>query len=335
MIRGFLKSLPVVARHPFAFVAYLALAAVWLVTTLQVQKANSLFEAIKSLPETERLEAIKLEYKTVPKEGLSAEEWLQSQKTTFIFAGFASTLFSIIVLSAFALVRSKRPTLSHANIQSPNIGSVVGNIYITYSNEKETEHTIVDMRGVRFVTEDVSFNRALPVTSPHLDIRFTIYNSTPQKIKIYNFHTVEYHREQTIFYYGGPRIYLEITPDKPFIEQDKTFEIESQDSVSFRLRYNLRIGGGNIEVIIGIIAYYHISTGEVGKVVSDKLCLINPTQGRKMLFNGQTISPILDVENPASFSHGWAKDSAQREFDRLEVAWQQHVSIGSQTSSSG
>jgi hypothetical protein len=68
---NFLKALPVVADHPLALVGYLAVVISWLIVSLRIRKARKLFDAIKLLPEDQRLEAIKLEYKTVPRSGLS------------------------------------------------------------------------------------------------------------------------------------------------------------------------------------------------------------------------------------------------------------------------
>jgi hypothetical protein len=327
MLDNFLKALPLVARHPFSFLGYVALLAVWLITTIQIQKANKLFGALQALPEGQRLQAIQLEYRTTPREGLSAQEWLESRKMTYVFAAFGSTLFSALVVCAFAISRSTTRNVQN-NGRTLKIESITGNVFISYADEKvHAAKAVQASETVRFVTEDVTFESGLShPLSPYLVIRFTIYNDTSDKIKIFNFHTVQYSARQSVYYCGGPRCYLEISPEKPFLERDETFEIVPRENSSFKLRYKLDIGGGEIQTVLGVVAYYHTQKAETCRVVSDKLCLTNPSRRKIMLFTDKTAPSILKTDSSESFSHGWVKQAAEGELAHLREIWRRHVS---------
>jgi|GEM_PF-6681912 len=196
------------------------------------------------------------------------------------------------------------------------------NIYIKYS-ELETAVTKLDENNcdLKFVTEDSKLD------NNKLMLRFSIYNLTSEKIKIFNFKTIEYLKEQTIFYCGGPRCFLEISPEKPFIDSDSTFEIESNDSKSFKLEYSFKIGGGRIQIVCGLAAYYHKSSSGPNLITSDKLFLINPSAERIMNFDENDVSKILDTKDSNSFTFGWANSSAERMHAELKQFLMKHIHI--------
>ncbi len=308
----FLQALPIVASHPLALLGYLAVVIAWLVVALQTRKANKLFDVIKSLPPQQRLKAIELEYRTAPRSGLSAEQWLQSRKMSFIFAGFAITLFTILVLVAFALIPSSDTRASpplirgiDENVQSPVFGAVQGNVYITYQEAVTLTQPISPSTQVLFVSEDVRGDHT------GFNIRFTAYNNGESKIKIYDFKTIKYAEQQTVFYYMGPRIFLYISPENPFIGQDVTFEIEPRDSLSFNLRYEFKTDGGGIRTIFGVVAFYHTPSGESRKLKSNKLIVAQPQYSKYSFFDSETALSIFQVTDPAYLS------SFQNSFYRL------------------
>ena len=98
----FLDALPSVAGHPLALAGYAIAVGAWLIAGLKVRKANMLFRAVKDLPPADQFSALQLEYRTVPKAGLSAEQFLRSQRQNFVFAGFCVTAILLVVI--FGLV---------------------------------------------------------------------------------------------------------------------------------------------------------------------------------------------------------------------------------------
>src|SRR5262249_24540731 len=101
-------------------VAYITVIISWLIVALQTRKSTQFFNVIKNLPEADRLEALKLEYRTTPRAGLSAEQWLTSRRMNLIFAGFGITIFAIVLLLLFALTISAQ-AIGTASSPSPTI----------------------------------------------------------------------------------------------------------------------------------------------------------------------------------------------------------------------
>lgn len=157
-----------------------------------------------------------------------------------------------------------------------------------------------------------------------LVIRFSIYNRGTDKNKIYDFQTVEYDRKHLVLYSGGGRDVLDISADKPFIEQDRTFEINPKDSISFRLNYKYHLEGGGIQIVVGVIAYFHTMSGELGVVKSDKLYLMEPPHKKVFAFDEQTVDSILDTQTTDSFLYGYTESFAKREHERLVKILAEH-----------
>jgi hypothetical protein len=130
----FLKALTVAARSPLAMVGYLAALTAWLVVALTTKRASLLFRTIRSLSEADRLHAIELEYKTKPRSGLSAEQWIRSRVHLYIFAGFAITCFLLLTLVSYAIwlkAHSSQETIKnnvsieHSTINQPGVVGII------------------------------------------------------------------------------------------------------------------------------------------------------------------------------------------------------------------
>lgn len=103
-VSGFLKALPTVAGSPLAFVGYLVIIIAWATTSVLSRRTNRLFKSIGKLPEKDRVEAIKLEYRTVPRAGVTAGEWLQGKQATYRLVRLGAivvVLLAILGLSAY------------------------------------------------------------------------------------------------------------------------------------------------------------------------------------------------------------------------------------------
>jgi hypothetical protein len=98
----FLKALPTVASSPLAFIGYLIVVIAWVVTSIMSRRSSQLFKAIKDLPEKDKLAAIKLEYKTIPRAGVTAKEWLQAKSATYNLIRFGALVVVLLVVIGLA-----------------------------------------------------------------------------------------------------------------------------------------------------------------------------------------------------------------------------------------
>ena len=85
-----LEILSLVSNSPLSLFALVILSIAAFITKLQLGKAKKLFARLRDLPERQRLEAIKLEYRTVPKH--STKTFLESKKISFRLAYYVCTL---------------------------------------------------------------------------------------------------------------------------------------------------------------------------------------------------------------------------------------------------
>ncbi|MEH2530793.1 hypothetical protein V1277_002831 [Bradyrhizobium sp. AZCC 1588] len=89
VIAAFLRAIPSAAASPLAFIAYLATVVAWGVIAYRVNRFRELMRHIKTLPEKDRLPAIKAEMGVVDvPEGLTGEQYLRKRIHTFVFVGW-------------------------------------------------------------------------------------------------------------------------------------------------------------------------------------------------------------------------------------------------------
>src|SRR5262245_36648095 len=84
-ISDFLLNLRIVAASPYAFAAYVGVAAAWTYTTVARHRLDRIAQLFKDLPPDDRIRMIMREYSTVPRSGLSAEQWIVSRRHTLFF----------------------------------------------------------------------------------------------------------------------------------------------------------------------------------------------------------------------------------------------------------
>jgi len=156
--------------------------------------------------------------------------------------------------------------------------------------EVQTENVeFVNVEHLRFVTEDVRFTNIdddrhgdSNLLKQTLEIRFTIYNNSEFEINISNFQVVVYKEYRSIFLSSRLRRIVNITPENPFIMQNIVYSVAPKDSEYFLLRYRNTVGNGIMSSadVVGVLVYYHSSSGDVGKLKSEKLLLLdfNPSE---------------------------------------------------------
>jgi hypothetical protein len=158
------------------------------------------------------------------------------------------------------------------------------NFYTQYYQAKNqnSNANFLPSKSLKFVTEDArfanidvkTFNDNTSLLEQTLEIRFTIYNNTDSKIKIFNFQCVIYLADWIELNEG--RTIIDISPENPFILQNITYDIEPQQSKSFLIKFTAKISDGVpfLNNVLGVLVYYHSPTGEIGKIKSDNLLFV-------------------------------------------------------------
>lgn len=93
---AFLKAIPGAAASPLALIAYLATLLAWVFIAYRVNRFRELMKRIGSLPESDRIKAIKAElgFIDVP-EGLTGEQYLRKRIHTFVFIGWLAACATV------------------------------------------------------------------------------------------------------------------------------------------------------------------------------------------------------------------------------------------------
>jgi hypothetical protein len=241
--------------------------------------------------------------------------------------------------------RSDKGSDHQATVQSPSgqvviggnvsghgtvIGQVVGNVYVQYEAAKSEAATATSSRSLILITEDVRVakNANLP---DDLVIRFSIYNRSKTAVKIYDFKTIEYTQMRQLRFFAPPepgdpprRYNLEIAPGKPFIEEDKTFDVPPGQNLSFHLTFRMFYDLRDSQAVLGVIAYANDETGARYKIKSDHLFLVSPSYGTAASFD----------QDPNSMKEALSVNRQKRCYSALESGqtrceWEQAIdSIG-------
>lgn len=133
-----LRALRYAAGSPLAFVAYLFVVASWVVIAVFVNRDQNLLKNLKSLPERDRLAALKVQLGYVPVEGgLSAEQYLRSRLHKYYLVAFIVFCMALLALSAIAFSyrspvspTTTNPTPNQTSNQTttgPNSPNIIGN----------------------------------------------------------------------------------------------------------------------------------------------------------------------------------------------------------------
>jgi hypothetical protein len=166
-------------------------------------------------------------------------------------------------------------------VQPGIVGTVVGNVYVTYQQAKtDAAPSAIQLSDLKFTTDDVGIDEARTT----LAIRFSVFNSTPSDISIFDMKCVEYTRGHHFRMFETPRAgeparryELLIDTAHPFINRDETIPILANGSRSFHVDLRVFPDINLTEVTFGVVIYYHDRTGNIGKLKSDKLYFALPT----------------------------------------------------------
>jgi hypothetical protein len=294
-LQSFLNALPSVAGHPLALIGYLALIIAWVVVTLQTHKINQAATLIKDLPDADKATTLKDILGVELRKGLSADKYLKSRKMQFIFIAFCLTLAAIVIIILFTIAG-----------MSQSGGSVqIGSIYLRYDSPQArvsldstpsvgTGMVLEKADTVELTPEANSENANESINELSLDILFSIYNNTNEKITIYDLQTVEYSRYEIIPASSIRRESLVVSPTNPFSNQDTTYQIETSNTASFRLRYTLQASQRTTILIFGLVVYYHNPSLQQNRIISNNLIYLESSPG-------EISSPFLiDINTPPS-----------------------------------
>lgn len=100
-----LKGLGEAAKSPLAFVAYVFVVLTWAAIVWKEARIKNLSKSLALLPEGKRLEALKLEYKLLPKNGLSPGEFLTHERRRYYFLAFGISIVALLLIATLAIYR--------------------------------------------------------------------------------------------------------------------------------------------------------------------------------------------------------------------------------------
>lgn len=101
-----IKGLSEAAKSPLSYVAYIVIAVAWAAITWKEARIKNITKALSLLPEGKRLEALKLEYKLIPKAGLSSQEFLRHERKKYYFLAFGISIIAILIVATLGIYRS-------------------------------------------------------------------------------------------------------------------------------------------------------------------------------------------------------------------------------------
>ena len=136
-LRSALASLPSVATHPLALVAYIVVIIAWVLIAWRVKRNKNLLSHLDKLPDSDRLQALQSEMGNISlKEGLSADQYLKSRIHFYYFLGFAILCLMTVIIFVVSAVMGKEGegtanvdvslydeplNLSEGHIEEPNV----------------------------------------------------------------------------------------------------------------------------------------------------------------------------------------------------------------------
>lgn len=100
------KGLSEAAKSPLSYVAYMFIVIAWAAITWKESRIKNITNALSLLPEEKRLEALKLEYKLIPKSGLSSSEFLKHERKRYYFLAFAISVIAMLIVATLGIYRS-------------------------------------------------------------------------------------------------------------------------------------------------------------------------------------------------------------------------------------
>jgi tetratricopeptide (TPR) repeat protein len=113
-VKAFLDNLGIVAKSPYALLAYIGVIIAWVYVVTARARLNKIAKIITTLPEKDRAALLAKEYSTFPRSGLSAKDWIRSRIHNLMFWAFIALLVALTTLAIVAL------TLRHGAAEQAN-----------------------------------------------------------------------------------------------------------------------------------------------------------------------------------------------------------------------
>nr|AEP84413.1 TPR repeat-containing protein [bacterium enrichment culture clone g13] len=101
-----LNGLTEAAKSPLSYVAYIVITISWAAITWKEARIKNITKALSLLPEGRRLDALKLEYRLIPKEGLNSEEYLRHESKKYYFLAFSISAIAVLIITTLGIYRA-------------------------------------------------------------------------------------------------------------------------------------------------------------------------------------------------------------------------------------
>ncbi len=102
----FLNALKTIGSSPYALTGYVVVAIIWGINLWRNHKLKIIATHLKSLPQKDRLKALELEYKLLPKGGLNAESYIRfTSKQNYLIIALV-TIAAIVLIVSLAVYKS-------------------------------------------------------------------------------------------------------------------------------------------------------------------------------------------------------------------------------------
>ncbi len=102
----FLDALKSIGTSPYALIAYVCVVVVWGINLWRNHKLKIIADRLKSLPEKDRIKALELEYKLIPKGGLDAEAYIRFTSRQSRLIIILVTIAAVVLLVSLAIYKS-------------------------------------------------------------------------------------------------------------------------------------------------------------------------------------------------------------------------------------
>lgn len=124
-IKAFLDALSVVAFSPYALVGYVLVVVVFGASLWNSRRLHIIAERLKDLPEGDRLKALELEYRIVPKGGLDSNAFLTLKGKQYKLAIVIAVLLVVVLIACLATYRAVEGARLSSALRSMSVALAV------------------------------------------------------------------------------------------------------------------------------------------------------------------------------------------------------------------
>jgi hypothetical protein len=103
-LEGFLRAIPAAATNPYAFIAYITSALLFITSVIQRRHLKPVMKIIDKVPEKDRKSVIETTLNTKLPENLTGEQYLREEKMKYTFFAFMGLLVLIGGITTIALI---------------------------------------------------------------------------------------------------------------------------------------------------------------------------------------------------------------------------------------